>query len=432
MKCNQPVDNPANQFVAIFAGCGGLSLGLSNAGWQGKFAVEKNSHAFGTLKHNLITSKSRVFTSWPDWLPILNHDITELNSDYEKQLRSMRGVKLVAGGPPCQGFSIAGKRKANDHRNLLIHEYINFVHLVRPNYLILENVRGIMSTLKQGARGRPHKSTTYKDLLCKNLRAAGFFIYPKILEAYDFGVPQRRPRFIMIGVCEDMFNASGIAPDSFDPFDNLKALREKFLDSKQLPEDGRVGPEEAISDLEKERNELVDSVDTIGFKQVKYQEPLTDYQKMMRKGMNSTEPNSMRLVNHQPNIQKRFKKIIQYTEQEGRKGVSLSPEERETLGVRKQSLVVLHPEKPTHTITTLPDDVLHYSEPRVLTVRENARLQSFPDSFEFTGTYTTGQHRRRVDCPRYTQVGNAVPPLLAEFLGLLVKNIDQKLSEPKP
>ena len=432
MKCDQPVDKPVNQFVAIFSGCGGLSLGLINAGWKGKFAVEKHSHAFGTLKHNLITSKGRMYYSWPKWLPIRNYDIKELNRDYEKQLRSMRGVKLVAGGPPCQGFSIAGKRKANDHRNLLIHEYINFVQLVRPNYLILENVRGITSTPKQGARGRPYKSTTYKDLLCKNLRTAGFFTYPKILEAYDFGVPQRRPRFIMIGVCEDMFNASGISPDSFDPFDNLNTLREKFLASKQLPKDGRVGPEEAISDLEKGRNEIIDSVDTVGFKQVKYQEPLTDYQKLMRKGMNSTEPNSMRLVNHRPDIQKRFTKIIQYVEQEGRKGVSLSPDERKTLGVHKHSLVVLHPENPTHTITTLPDDVLHYSEPRILTVRESARLQSFPDWFEFTGKYTTGQRLRRIDCPRYTQVGNAVPPLLAEFLGLLVENIDQQLSETKP
>lgn len=431
LKGKRSVTKPAGQFIDIFAGCGGLSLGLINAGWQGRFAVEKHPHAFGTLKHNLIDVKGHSCYSWPRWLPRRNYDIKELNKGYTQRLSNMRGVKLVAGGPPCQGFSVAGRRKANDHRNLLIHEYIKFVRIVQPKYLILENVQGITSTLKQGARGRPSSSTTYEDLLRKELRDSGYYIYTKILKAYDFGVPQRRPRFIMIGIHEDVFNALGIDPDLFDPFDGLAALREEFLAIKQLPEDGRVGPEEAISDLEKRCNALMDCVDSAGFKQVKYRRPLTTYQTLMHEGMNGTAPNSMRLTNHRSDIQKRFKNIIRYAGKARRKGISLSPEERDELGVRKRSLVVLHPEKPTHTITTLPDDVLHYREPRILTVRENARLQSFPDWFEFTGTYTTGQLRRRVDCPRYTQVGNAVPPLFAEFLGLLLKDIDRWLSEPK-
>ena len=431
MKTKQSVDTPAGQFIDIFAGCGGLSLGLINAGWKGKFAVEKHPHAFGTLKHNLIDLHDRGYYSWPRWLPCWNHDIKELNRDYEKQLRSMRGVKLVAGGPPCQGFSMAGRRKANDHRNLLIREYIQFVRFVQPQYLILENVRGITTTPKQGIRGRPSGSATYEDLLCTELLDAGFYSYSRILKAYDFGVPQRRPRFIMIGVRKDVLDVPGVDPDLFDPFDDLDILRKNFLSSKQLPTDGRVGPGKALSDLEKRCNELVDCVDSSGFKQIKYQKPLTDYQALMHGEMNGTAPNSMRLTNHRPAIQERFGNILRHAEQKNRKGISLSPEERIKLGVRKRSLVVLHPEKPTHTVTTLPDDILHYSEPRILTVRENARLQSFPDWFEFTGTYTTGQHRRRFDCPRYTQVGNAVPPLLAEFLGLLIKNIDQQLLEPK-
>ena len=386
-------------FIDIFAGCGGLSLGLINAGWNGRFAVEKHPHAFGTLKHNLIDPKNRNYFSWPRWLPRQNHDIKELNKDYAKQLGSMRGVKLVAGGPPCQGFSTAGRRKANDHRNLLIHEYIMFVNLVQPLYLILENVGGITSTPKQGVRGRPSGSSTYADLLCKDLQAAGYRIYPRTFKAYDFGVPQRRPRFIIIGVQENWLNSLGITLGQFDPFKNLETLRKKFLASKKLPINGRVGPKEALSDLESTRKQLIDCDDSVGFFQVKYNKPLTAYQTLMHQGMNGIAPNSMRLVNHRSDTKKRFERIIRHVEQEERKGTSLSLKERKTLGVRKRSLVVLHPEEPTHTITTLPDDILHYSEPRILTVRECARLQSFPDWFDFKGTYTTGQHRRRESFP---------------------------------
>jgi DNA (cytosine-5)-methyltransferase 1 len=92
--------------------------------------------------------------------------------------------------------------------------------------------------------------------------------------------------------------------------------------------------------------------------------------------------------------------------------------------MKKQVISVLDPSAPSRTLTTLPDDLLHYSEPRILTVRENARIQSFPDDFEFKGKYTTGGERRTQECPRYTQVGNAVPPFLGEILGQLIKGID--------
>ena len=103
------------------------------------------------------------------------------------------------------------------------------------------------------------------------------------------------------------------------------------------------------------------------------------------------------------------------------KGKSVSKYELEKLGTKKRSFTPLHPDLPARTITTLPDDLLHYSEPRILTVRENARLQSFPDWFEFQGKYTTGGKRRKFECPRYTQVGNAVPPLMAEALGHIIQ-----------
>ena len=115
-------------YIDLFAGCGGLSLGLKNAGWNGIFAIEKNKDAFETLRYNLLTNSSHF--NWPDWLPKTNHDIYDVLENYEEQLKQLQGtVDLVAGGPPCQGFSLAGKRIETDKRNNLVHAYIEFVKL---------------------------------------------------------------------------------------------------------------------------------------------------------------------------------------------------------------------------------------------------------------------------------------------------------------
>ena len=118
-----------NLYIDIFAGCGGLSTGLLKAGWTGLFAVEKNADAFSTLEHNLI-DKNKHFL-WPDWLEVKEHDINELIKEHEKDLLNLQGkITLVAGGPPCQGFSMAGKRDKNDQRNKLVKSYIKFIKLV--------------------------------------------------------------------------------------------------------------------------------------------------------------------------------------------------------------------------------------------------------------------------------------------------------------
>jgi DNA (cytosine-5)-methyltransferase 1 len=141
--------------------------------------------------------------------------------------------------------------------------------------------------------------------------------------------------------------------------------------------------------------------------------------------MNGTAPNSLRLANHRDEIRERFAKILATC----RRGVQLSNADRKRIGIKKHCTVPLDPSKPSHTLTTLPDDILHYSEPRILTVREYARLQSFPDWYEFNGKYTTGGELRIRECPRYTQVGNAVPPFLAECLGVLLSNIAEQLQK---
>ena len=135
------MDRKKYTVIDLFAGCGGLSLGLYQAGWSGVFAIEKNPCAFETLKYNLIENKKHF--DWPAWLPKEPLDILEVNKYYKKELKQLRGtIDLVAGGPPCQGFSMAGQRIANDIRNQLVFSYIDFISMVMPKLIIFENVKG--------------------------------------------------------------------------------------------------------------------------------------------------------------------------------------------------------------------------------------------------------------------------------------------------
>jgi DNA (cytosine-5)-methyltransferase 1 len=221
----------------------------------------------------------------------------------------------------------------------------------------------------------------------------------------------------MIGIRND------IATDDTKPFEILEGLRLDFLKNKKLSAK-HVSVKQAICDLELSKSELTyhSGSEVTGFKKIKYTPPksLNAYQKLMRKGLNGSKPNSLRIARHRPATIERFK-LIQSLCQPGK---GLSDENKVALGIKKQVISVLNPKEPSRTLTTLPDDLLHYSEPRILTVRENARIQSFPDDFVFRGKYTTGGSRRTQECPRYTQVGNAVPPFLGEVIGQLIKGID--------
>ncbi|VHG86273.1 cytosine-specific methyltransferase [Streptococcus pyogenes] len=144
-------------YIDLFAGSGGLSLGLHNAGLKGLFAVEKNKDAFATLKYNL-TEKKRHF-DWPEWLEMKNWDINELLSEHKNELVQLKGkVDLVVGGPPCQGFSIAGKRENNDIRNQLMHSYIELVKLVDPQMLFFENVQGFTIDFRENGKRKNYSA----------------------------------------------------------------------------------------------------------------------------------------------------------------------------------------------------------------------------------------------------------------------------------
>jgi DNA (cytosine-5)-methyltransferase 1 len=410
------------QFIDVFAGCGGLSLGLMQAGLKGLFAIEHEENAFQTLSHNLISETSKHHFKWPTWLPKTRHEVEELITKYSDNLKSLSGhVDLLVGGPPCQGFSSAGKRDANDPRNRLMEAYLKLVMLVTPKIVLIENVRGITDDFKD--ENSPTGKINYALWLIEAL-SENYNVSFQMINTSLFGVPQRRHRFIVLGIRKDISEKLNV-----DLFNLINKKRTSFLRSKGifcLP----VSAKSAISDLEVKRNGSQASKDTKGFQEIKYIKPTTEFQKAMHAG-HSGEITDTRLARHKPNIAERFQKIINICHSSGRLNTSLTKEVRETFGLRKTAIRVLDPDSPSPTITSMPDDLLHYSEARTLTVRENARLQSFPDWFIFQGKYTTGGYRRKKEVPRFTQVANAVPPLLAEAIGMTLKNYLKQVSKLK-
>jgi DNA (cytosine-5)-methyltransferase 1 len=425
---------PVGRFVDLFAGCGGFSLGLMQAGWQGLFAVERDKHAFATLSHNFLgTHTGRTF-DWPAWLPREPIEIAHLNRRYWRKLRALQGsVDLLVGGPPCQGYSFAGRRRPDDHRNQLVDRYLAVVDQIHPTMVLLENVRGIEvefgreARRTSGVRGR--RPEAHSDRIRKRLEERGYEVFTTEVRAVDCGVPQQRPRFILTGIRRDSVAAGRTLCDPFAAGGIFDQQRIAFLSAKGLPLGHPVCVAEAISDLETARKgaRLEQCPSWPRYERLVYKGPRTAYQELLREGAGDNAPNSMRLVNHRPPTRARFERMIRNC----RKGVCLSAEERRAYGMGKKNVVViLDPNEPAHTLTTLPDDFLHYSEPRILTVREYARLQAFPDWFAFKGKYTTGGGMRTKEAPRYTQVGNAVSPFVAEILGNMAKEVLRGIAAP--
>lgn len=294
---------------------------------------------------------------------------------------------------------MAGRRQHDDPRNQLFSQYLHLVKIIKPNIVLIENVRGFTMDFVVG-----ENVTNYADAL-KAVLSDQYRVYERLLDLSQFGVPQARKRYFVIAVRASVSTA--------DPFKLLESRIPSFL--RALGISAPVSSSNAISDLEVGRCGTQASRDTKGFDQIAYGRPLTRYQKLMN-GAGVT-PSDLRLARHSDDIAQRFQKIIDLSHAEGRLNTSISAEVRERFGLKKRALRVLDPDRPSPTITSMPDDLIHYSEPRTLTVRENARLQSFPDWYAFQGKYTTGGHLRKKEVPRFTQVANAVPPLVARAIG---------------
>ena len=434
-------------FIDLFAGCGGLSLGLLKAGLTGSFAIEKNPDAFKSLKFNLIDGKNSNQYQWNKQdLPIQPYDIHNLileKSQFLAELGRTKSIDLIAGGPPCQGFSTAGRRDPNDPRSKLVYDYLKVVSLLRPKIILMENVKGITYKIKD----QPATSNSIKS----NLAELGYLPITFIEDCSAWGVPQHRIRFILFGISieeiigvnlslsknqilEFSHRISPLFEKKFNNFTNV------FKAKKNLPI--KVSSQEAIADLKtlnkynrayKLKN--VTDISSDRFLQISSthcpQNLDRSYIDLMRERLaEDFLPTGLRLANHTPIIKNKFKRILsdlnnpKLSEKYQLRRMRTLPKDYvlDTFNTKKQITKVLDPSECAPTITTLPDDLLHYDEPRILTVRECARLQSFPDWFEFHGPYTTGGERRKVSCPKYTQVGNAIPPLMAEGIGLFLLN----------
>ena len=384
-------------FIDLFAGAGGFSLGLHKAGLKGVLAIERDPMAFSTLEYNLI-ERANGF-EWPDWFPKQSIDIREAMLKYADQMNKLRGdIDLVVGAPPCQGFSTAVKRVRQDERNMLFKEFAKFVNIVRPKIVLFENVPGFSYKFQDSGE----YFRTYYSKLDSELRKIGYSgIKSEIFDFSKFGVPQSRKRLIICSTDRDV-----------DPDSVLDLIRERG--SKEP-----VGLSEAISDLRR-ANGLIESPDSHNFTAGLYGEPASSYQIEMRKSVTLNIPDSHRFARHRHEIEMRFQAILSKADRNKNINESLRP----ILGLnRKRNIIPLSPESPSPTLTTLPDDYIHYEEPRILTVREYARIQSFPDYYQFKGKYTTGGKLRAKEVPRYSQVANAVPPKFSSEVGNVVKKI---------
>lgn len=415
-------NKPGLSCIDLFAGCGGLSLGLKEAGWSGIFAIERDPMAFETLSQNFLAPNAPYssFPEWPVWLEKKNHDIVALLKDesVRAHLRSLRGaVTMMAGGPPCQGFSVGGRRDGADERNSLVYQMLDMVDLVRPRVVLIENVEGIARRFV----ARPGEaSISVADAVIEHLSALGYTSTFDVLDASRFGVPQSRRRVVIVGI-----------QNCSMPSEDLKAAFKDMLGKSAaavrqhwgLHQTRNVTAREAIDDLT--GGVRVICPDSEKFESATYTKAVSAYARAMRRGQKTgATPNSHRFSKHGERIQDLYT-LAHKTQPPGRLSKAFLLEN----DTKKDKKVLIDSTAVVSTITTHPDEFIHYIEPRNITVREMARFQSFPDNFHFHGRYTINGPRRKHDVARCSQVGNAVPPLMAEGIGLALRSLLELLDQ---
>ena len=331
------------KIVDLFCGCGGLSLGFEEAGFEVVYAVDSWQRAIDTYNYN---HKNKVAEC---------ADIHSLTEDRLKEINKDSDIVGVIGGPPCQGFSKVGTRDIEDPRNHLYLEYCRVVKTISPEFFVLENVGGLL-TLANGM---------FRDDIVSRFGALGYTVVYKAISAADYGVPQNRQRVFFVGIKNKTF---------------------------QFPEKHRtiVTSKDAIGDLVP--LSLEDGLDDLHPYACP---PQNEYQRKLR-------GNQTVVANHQITVHTEQTINIIKMVPDGGTIYDLPDEYWEVRKYRK-GFERMPSFRPCHTVDTGHRNYFHYKENRIPTARENARLQSFPDSFVFLGTKTD----------QYKEIGNAVPPLLA-------------------
>ncbi|MGL4762498.1 MAG: DNA cytosine methyltransferase [Sarcina sp.] len=342
--------------IDLFCGAGGFSLGFENASFKTVLALDKWEHAINTFNYN---RKSKIGQSI---------DIHEYDNEKLRNLILKNPVDGIIGGPPCQGFSLLGSRKEVDERNSLYLEYVRFVKVVKPKFFVLENVKGLLN-LKKGF---------FRDDIIERFSSLGYNVNFKVLKASNFGVPQKRERVFFVGLNREFFK------DLYFEF--------PIEDTTEI-----IGCESALSDLPS----LDNNEDCTKYAK----EPLNKYQKKMRK--NSTGLFNNEVTKHTD----KTKEIIAMVPNGG--NIRDLPEEYYSVRNYSSAFKRMHSDLPSSTIDCGHRNYFHYKENRIPTVREAARIQSFPDNYIFCGAKTN----------QYTQVGNAVPPILSEKIALQLKRL---------
>ena len=334
--------------IDLFCGCGGFSLGFEQAGYEVLLAIDAWQDALDTYKHNRTTD--HTFCA----------DLKNLNPQDVRARINNKSVDVIIGGPPCQGFSVAGKRIIEDERNTLYKNFVSFVGYYKPKAFVMENVPNILSI----------GNGVVRDQILKDFTDLGYTVTYQIITASDFGVPQNRRRAVFVGLRNEKF----VFP----------------LPTIEVP----VTALDALSDLPEF------SVEEGGQYPI---EPQSDFQIMMRKSCT-------RVYNHDITIHTaRTQKIISMVPDGG----NYKDLPQELWSTRKVHIAWtrLNSKKPSFTIDCGHNHHFHYKYNRVPTVRESARLQSFPDNFIFLGNKGS----------QLKQVGNAVPPMMAKALAETLK-----------
>jgi DNA (cytosine-5)-methyltransferase 1 len=261
-------------------------------------------------------------------------------------------IDLVAGGPPCQGFSMAGRRNENDQRNNLIKSYIKFISLVKPKILFFENVKGFTQEFKKNIDKGKKYSNYVESALIRN----GYFVKGQLVNFGEYGIPQKRTRFILVGIRKDVANASKALAETF--FEKIQENKHSFLSEKNLTVETNL--KDAISDLLK-ANGLKESPDTKSFEAGIYSKIKSPYQTLMRVGIENKIADSHRFPKHRADIIAKFGFILKTC----KKNKDIDVKTRERFNIKKHTIIPLDENSKSPTITTLPDDYIHYSEPRI-------------------------------------------------------------------
>ena len=426
--------------IDLFCGAGGCSEGLIQSGFHILFSSDISDMVEVTYRHRheqlgLIQGKNTWFE---------RADIKNLTGDLIKERieslsifegKSMPDIDLMIGGPSCQGFSRAGRRDKSDPRNMLFGEYVRVINEVRPKYIVLENVEGFIDMQFLGYTGitgikYPDGSVT-PAILRSELNEIGYeTLEPRILNAADYGVPQRRNRIIFIGYREGLkppqYPEPTVTPENYLTLKD--AIGDLIIDDEIRKTHNRRRSKFQMESIrgrtpdingnpipcKKEMNmELPKQTAVVGERFALFREGESGSnikKRILEEGIDIAD---------KPALIQLCSDSFGMTEEEVvklfREG-NPTKEQLDVLLTKKNIRQRWAADQPSATVVTIADDYISPWESRTFSVREMARCQSFDDSFEFLGKRTTGGLRRRVEIPQYTQVGNAVPPLLAKAI----------------